>query len=68
VLPGLAKIPEASISVSIVEVLVRYRKELIVLIPELILTPRINSFFYYLNYIIIYNYIILLIFSLSNKS
>jgi hypothetical protein len=52
VLAGLAKIPEASIPVSIVEVLVRYRKESIVSIPESILTPKINSFFYYLNYII----------------
>jgi hypothetical protein len=49
---GLATIPEASIPVSIVEIFFRYRKESIVSIPESILTPKINSFFYYLNYII----------------
>ena len=64
---GLAKIPEASIPVSIVKVFFRYRKESIVSIPESILTPKINSFFYYLNYIIIHYYIIPLISSLSIK-
>jgi hypothetical protein len=56
---GLAKIPEASIPVSIVEAFFRYRRESIVSIPESILTPKINSFFYY--------YIIPLISSLSIK-
>ena len=67
IIPGLAKIPEALIPVLIVEVFFRYRKESIVSIPESILTPKINSFFYYLNYIIIYYYIIPLISSLSIK-